>query len=164
MPRRIPRLGFGVLMRKTKSKLIWLILMFFVMAVIFWFSNQNGSASVGISNSISKWLYVHLGGLWKESSSAPVIFGLSLRKLAHVLGYAILAITAIGLSKSWWIATLICTAYACLDEVHQYFISGRNATPRDVLVDAMGFGVVIAVWMIMNKRIECIDSSANPEH
>ena len=79
------------------------------------------------------------------------------RKIAHFSEYALL-------SFLWWRAlrtvvaarlALICAVaisvlYACSDEYHQTFVSGRNGTPIDVGVDAIG--MAIAALVIRTRR------------
>lgn len=78
-----------------------------------------------------------------------------IRKLGHVTGYALLT-TAL-----WWAlheivrrpliwAVCISLAYACTDEFHQTFVRGREGTPRDVAIDAIG--MAIAVVSIRMRR------------
>jgi VanZ family protein len=78
-----------------------------------------------------------------------------LRKLGHVTGYALL--TALW----WWalrgvigrpllIAVCIAFAYACSDEFHQTFFSGRTGTPVDVAIDSIG--MAIAALLIHLRR------------
>ena len=77
------------------------------------------------------------------------------RKLGHVTGYALL--TALW----WWalrgvtarpllIAVCIAFAYACTDEFHQTFVSGRTGTPVDVAIDSIG--MAIAALLIRTRR------------
>ena len=68
------------------------------------------------------------------------------RKLGHVTGYALL-------TGAWWwalrgavrrplvVAVCIALVYACTDEYHQTFVRGRNGTPIDVGVDAIGMAI-----------------------
>jgi VanZ family protein len=78
-----------------------------------------------------------------------------LRKLGHVTGYALLT------AACWWAlceivrrpliwAVCISLAYACTDEFHQTFVRGREGTPRDVAIDAIG--MAIAVVLIRMRR------------
>jgi VanZ family protein len=69
-----------------------------------------------------------------------------LRKLGHIGGYALL-------TGAWWWALSgvvdrpllwavgISLAYACTDEYHQTFVRGREGTPRDVGIDAIGMAL-----------------------
>ena len=77
------------------------------------------------------------------------------RKLGHVTGYALL-------TAAWWWglrgrverpliwAIGIALAYACTDEFHQTFVRGREGTPRDVGIDAIG--MAIAALLIRARR------------
>jgi VanZ family protein len=70
-----------------------------------------------------------------------------LRKAAHMTEYGVL----------WWLwhralrfrhpalAVAITLAYAATDEFHQHFIEGRHGTPVDVLIDAVGVAIAIAL-------------------
>ena len=101
-----------------------------LMGVIFWFSAQPAGGHH------AWWVIV-------------------IRKLGHITGYALLT------SAWWWAlqgvvrrpvlwAVLISLAYACTDEFHQTFVRGREGTPRDVLIDAVG--MAIAALLIAMRR------------
>jgi len=80
------------------------------------------------------------------------------RKLVHASEYALLCLL-------WWRALrtvtrsvpaavwawLIASLYAVTDEFHQHFVSGRHATPVDVLIDSLG-AAVAAVLIIRARR------------
>jgi VanZ family protein len=76
---------------------------------------------------------------------------LALRKAAHFGEYAILgALLARALYNTmaaWaWIAWLAGAVYAMSDELHQHFVPGRQASPVDVVIDAVGVAVgVVAI-------------------
>ena len=69
------------------------------------------------------------------------------RKIIHAASYGLL----------WWLwqralgtssplpAALITIAYAVSDEFHQSFVEGRHGTPVDVLIDATGVVIAIAL-------------------
>ena len=69
------------------------------------------------------------------------------RKLVHMASYGLL----------WWLwqralktatpwpAALIAIAYAISDEFHQTFVEGRHGSPVDVLIDAAGMAIAIAL-------------------
>ncbi|HEU6444293.1 MAG TPA: VanZ family protein [Gaiellaceae bacterium] len=100
--------------------------------------------------------------LWLPVAAwAALIFGLSsvpdlgtglggwdllLRKLAHATEYAILAALLVrALGRPGW-AAVAGVAYAISDEIHQSFVEGREGSPLDVGVDAVGVlvGVLLA--------------------
>lgn len=92
-----------------------------------------------------------------DLSSGLGALDLGLRKLAHLTEYALLTFL-------WWrvarerlargpalaVACAIALAYAATDEYHQTFVAGRNGTPRDIAVDALG--VAVAVVLVMRLR------------
>jgi VanZ family protein len=70
-----------------------------------------------------------------------------LRKAAHMAEYALLWFLwqrALR-TRTPWPAAAITLAYAISDEVHQSFVDGRHGTPVDVLIDAAGMAIAIAV-------------------
>jgi VanZ family protein len=76
------------------------------------------------------------------------------RKLGHVTGYALLtALWAWALQgvvrRPVLVAVCIAFAYACTDEFHQTFVRGREGTPRDVGIDAIGMAIA---WMLIRMR------------
>jgi VanZ family protein len=75
-----------------------------------------------------------------------------LRKCAHITEYAIfgaLLYRAIG-REPLALATGI--AYAATDELHQYFVRGRHATPVDVAIDAVGLALGMLIWLRVRGR------------
>jgi len=97
-----------------------------LMAVIFYFSAQSSAAHYS----------------WWEVVA---------RKLGHVTGYALLtalwawALGGVVRRPLLW-AVALALAYACTDEFHQTFVHGREGTPRDVAIDAIGIAIV-ALWL-----------------
>ena len=70
-----------------------------------------------------------------------------LRKAAHMAEYGLLWYLwhrALEL-PSPWPAAAITLAYAASDELHQSFVEGRPGTPVDVLIDAAGVALAIAL-------------------
>jgi VanZ family protein len=117
-------------MSRRNRALLRAIAPLLLMGVIFYFSAQTSSGD-------HPW--------W------DVIF----RKLGHVTGYALLT------TLWWWalrgvtarpllIAVCIAFAYACTDEFHQTFVSGRTGTPVDVAIDSIG--MAIAALLIRTRR------------
>jgi len=101
-----------------------------LMGVIFWFSAQPAGGH-------HAW--------W------VIIF----RKLGHITGYALLtgawwwALRGVARRPLLW-AVGISLLYACSDEFHQTFVRGREGTPRDVAIDAVG--IAIAALLISLRR------------
>jgi VanZ family protein len=75
-----------------------------------------------------------------------------LRKAAHLAEYAALGgllYRALGREP---FALAVGIAYAATDELHQYFVRGRHASPVDVAIDAVGVGVGMLLWLRLRKR------------
>lgn len=91
-------------------------------------------------------------------SGLPKSGDLVLRKLGHLIEYAVLALLLLrafgahGLSprSRSTAAALISLLYAVLDEYHQSFVPGREGSPRDVLLDALGIGLGIGIRLALS--------------
>jgi len=84
---------------------------------------------------------------------------LFLKKVAHLLEYAVLAILlhrGVGNEGGGW-ALLIGGLYAVSDEFHQSFVPGRDAALLDVAFDILGvlLGLYIARMVISPKGRSC---------
>jgi VanZ family protein len=72
---------------------------------------------------------------------------LILRKAAHMAEYGLLWFLwywALEI-RSPLPAVAITLAYAASDEFHQSFVEGRHGTPVDVLIDAAGVAIAVAI-------------------
>jgi VanZ family protein len=68
-----------------------------------------------------------------------------LRKAAHGAEFAVLGFLLVrALGRERW-ALALGIAYAVTDEVHQSFVPGRLGSPFDVLIDAIGVAVGVAL-------------------
>lgn len=125
---------------------IFLALSLLWMALIFYFSGQNGSESGALSGSLAEFL-----GLpeWM------------IRKGAHMAEYAVLGFFLAGfwgtfpLKRTWLYAWGTAIFYAASDEFHQMFSSGRTPAFRDVCIDAAGaiLGVAfLCLFVILWKK------------
>jgi VanZ family protein len=75
-----------------------------------------------------------------------------LRKGAHLTEYAVLGgllYRALGREAH---ALAVGIAYAATDELHQYFVRGRHASPVDVAIDAVGVAVGMLLWLRLRER------------
>jgi VanZ family protein len=70
---------------------------------------------------------------------------LVLRKLAHTVEFGVLGALLYRALGREPLAILVGSAYAVTDEVHQAFVSGRQGSPLDWLIDTTGVvaGVVL---------------------
>ena len=141
-----------------------------VMVVIFIFSGSAGGMSSAQSNAVGEWLLGVLGieiPPGQSASDVDIFWGFTVRKCAHVFLYfclgasAVLFVAALSAKAlSQWRpsisaggAVIISFLYACLDELHQSFVAGRDGTFADVGIDAIGFVLAallcMAVWYLV---------------
>ena len=123
-------------------KLVWKLLSILVMILIFWFSNQNASAS----NLQSGWFYHLFHG------HIQVWF---IRKAAHMSIYALLAFCVYQAQEKPTIKTTlgIVILYACTDEFHQLFVNGRAGRFTDVLIDTSGGVIMLLIVFIISLAV-----------
>lgn len=141
-----------------------------MMVVIFLMSHQAGVESTGMSEGVEEFIVEILDIEVPPDltpSTVPIIFGLNVRKLAHIFLYALLGGTSflfmasLPINAPAYAKPAICAAgaviisflYACSDEFHQSFIAGRDGKFADVGVDAIGFLtiaiLIMAVWYLV---------------
>lgn len=138
------------------------------MLTIFNFSHQNSTESSGLSDKIIVKIAETLSK--KELSATEkrhIIkkYKLLVRKAAHFISYFILGTLIIilfidlkiNIKKSNLITLIICFIYACTDEIHQLFISGRNGSFIDVLIDTFGAATsLIIIYLLLLIKRKCI--------
>lgn len=163
-------------MKNTKKRLIKIIiciiiLLLFLM-VIFIFSQQSGELSSAVSRTVSNELGIDNSlNPYISTDVQPLIAGLSIRKIAHVILYALLGLISFILINIVYYSTHrnvrgriisllfsegICILAAVFDELHQYFVPGRTALVSDVLLDSLSSLLMIIICYIVNaigKRI-----------
>lgn len=130
------------------------------MIVIFIYSSQPATLSDEKSRFVInafKYLGLNLNSLFGDLSNFIV------RKLGHLAEYAILYIFLYNAmkdsfkSKTALIAALVILFfYASSDEIHQYFVPGRAARVRDVLIDTSGGTLVMIMIYKKLKKIGVI--------
>jgi VanZ family protein len=150
---------------KTKE-IILLILIFAWMGVIFLFSNQTSDISEEKSDKVSEVL-INIGQKITKKEIKPnrkkeLIKSMRfyVRKTAHFTIYLILGLLIydvcllFNIKRSFIFSIVFCFIYACSDEFHQLFISGRTGQMRDVIIDFLGavFGCFIFYLIIYKKK------------
>ena len=138
------------------------ILLIALYIVIFCFSAENGESSSDISGRFTQAildLYHRIRGITKipEGTAAGDVLSLEgiIRKLAHFGEYMCMGFLSYSLVMLWYrplwrggfLVVLQLLVSASLDEFHQYFVPGRNASIRDVMIDVAGgiTGILIIV-------------------
>lgn len=114
------------------------------MSLIFYFSNQNAELSTQTS------------AYFLQFMPFSMYF---IRKLAHFTIYALLGFNTFYMYKNYGIkhyafcALITCVLYACSDEWHQSFISGRSPQIKDVCIDTCGaFSLILMNILIIKLR------------
>jgi VanZ family protein len=77
-----------------------------------------------------------------------------IKKGAHMVGYAGLAVAAYIATGRYWLAWVIAVLYAMTDEYHQLFVPGRNGTAVDVVIDGVGAAIGLCVLWWLRRRIQ----------
>ena len=90
------------------------------------------------------------------------VYNILLRKVVHVVEFAVLAVLAQRCFKSLTfgkkriggaVAILFSLAYAIFDEWHQTFIFGREGKPLDVITDVCGIALGYIAWKKIKKLL-----------
>ncbi|MCI8639488.1 MAG: VanZ family protein [Coprococcus sp.] len=141
----------------NRKKRLFFAALILVLIIIFIFSNQAGDQSAQISDSLAETIHVEPDNSGLGPGGRPILFGLSIRKYAHIFLYIVMGIFVfLSLKKSTLrpvIAVGICYSFAALDELHQYFVPGRTALFSDTLIDALGFmPAILGCWGISILR------------
>lgn len=141
---------------KNKRFVINLGLLVSWMILIFYMSNQPADISNKQSDLIIK-LFYYIG--IDLNSSLGEITSFVIRKAAHFTEYFILYCLTINVLKFYFnikkaaiYSLLIVLGYAISDEIHQYFIPGRDMAIRDFIIDfsggILGFIINIIIYKI----------------
>ena len=123
----------------------------------------GGSTNLGAPKNTSRIIVPFLHWLVPDISDQAIDrVQFAVRKSGHMIEYAILSLllwrarrnTSNVSSKDWrWndarFAILISASYAATDEFHQFFVSTRQASVWDVLIDAGGATIgMILLWKL----------------
>ncbi|WP_346678295.1 VanZ family protein [Erysipelatoclostridium sp. An173] len=126
--------------------IIWMIFIFIM-------SNTNGNDSSSQSNFFAN-IILQFINIDKETLTFLI------RKVAHMSEYAILALFTyyalikIAFNKRiiFQITFLISFLYACSDEFHQLFISGRSGQFTDIIIDSTGCLIMLLFLYLWQKK------------
>lgn len=149
--------------KQMKRRIIWAVLAVLVMGVIFAFSTQNTSTSEALSDQVAELLHVEKTEENTRASNRVLIFGLTLRKLAHIFLFCCLGfcVTQALFDWKWQIpgAVAISYLYAVFDELHQHWQGGRHGRWQDTLIDLIGIVIgtigailITKLWELIRKK------------
>lgn len=143
-------------------KTVNILLLCFWCLVIFSFSCESAEKSSKTSYEFSDKVITSVEYVTKKDYDNESIIESSMsltRKCAHFSLYFVLGILTINALKDYKIKKLImysiifCFLYACSDEVHQLFSSGRTAEVSDVLIDVLGAITGIILYLFIHSKI-----------
>ena len=145
------------------KRVLFLILLGIAFYVIFNFSAQDGELSGSLSKKVTKFI-VNVVSKIKTMDMATQIRWIEklhpiIRKLAHFGVYTVVGFSVMGFMCTFdmrnifklLISFAVGVTYAVTDELHQYFIPGRNASIIDVGIDSLGVltGIFILITLIV---------------
>jgi len=139
---------------KTIGMIVWPVLSVLVAVGIFISSSIHGSdsnyASMGIAYSVQRIIPISI-----ETINFIV------RKGTHFIVYSVLAFCVAHSFKYYvskyirllFYAWLIASIYGVADEIHQYFVPGREMALLDMGINAVGafLGAGVVVWFLKRK-------------
>ena len=154
-----------IIMKKIKA--VSCIITFTIMALIFFFSSQNSTESSGLSSGLTVKVVtlvtdvLHVDGVDVREVAAAL--STYVRKTAHFVIFMLLGISSAVTFKVWFnqskawtflCAVIFCMLYACSDEIHQIFVSGRACRAGDVMIDTLGaaVGIVTVFFCTLSFR------------
>jgi len=79
-------------------------------------------------------------------------------KLLHAVEYAVLGallawpLARVAPRRSFLLAVVLASAYGASDEIHQWFVPGRDADPRDWVADSTGGALGAAAALRLRRR------------
>ena len=160
-----------------KKILLWILLLGW-MGVIFLFSAQNAEASSSLSSGfLHRFILIFLPKQAAKNEELMHTLGFLTRKAAHMTEYAILAILAsaqlrqyfpisVHKKQEWqpkscrhhpffqFLLTLcFIFLYACTDEFHQRFVSGRSGQFTDVCIDTLGGFLGCLLFLLCSRLL-----------
>lgn len=144
-------------MRKKKIyTVVAVCLLVLLYIVIFLLSSDVAEDSSVKSSAVTEWL-LEIWNFFRKSDGTPMteivadLFPLEpekiVRKLAHFSEYFCVGLLSYSLVLLWWkgkhwsgrvLIGMQLLLSASLDEIHQYFVPGRHAAVKDVLIDCVG--------------------------
>ena len=155
----------------NKRKIIFIILIICWLGFIFYFSSMdtyksNGDSKEVVSVVVDKAIDISNNNISDNKKEDIInILNLPIRKLAHFSLYFILSILVMSflvssnkfnLRNIILISIIFCFIYACSDEFHQTFITGRTGQFSDVIIDTIGASVGSIIYSIVYKKIKNI--------
>ena len=138
-------------MKKKRLRLLYFIPVILWMAVIFWFSSNNGDISSMQSGKVSYMMASAVDKAFRldMSEAERVGFSEGISYVVRILLDSLDRDLRIGkiVKLRYFLPAVIVFGYAGTDELHQYFVPDRCCSFKDVLIDTAGglTGIVIII-------------------
>lgn len=132
------------------KKIVLTLITVLWLGVIFAFSSSKGEESSSTSDSFIESTIINVCKFFNSDITSQDekelidAFSYPIRKMAHFTEYLILGILVFFTFKEYKMnyfylyALLFCIFYASIDEVHQFFVAGRDCNVKDVMIDTLG--------------------------
>lgn len=141
--------------KSNKKRILFAILVIVWMITIFCFSNEDGDTSQGTSDIITNAI-ININDRLEKNRE---VISFCVRKLAHFSIYLVGGILLfefystfdVTMKRIFCMSALSGICYACFDEFHQLFISGRTGQFRDVCIDSTGVIVALIIMIVIVK-------------
>lgn len=155
------------------KKIASFILVLLWMAVIFYFSSQQGEGSGNTSRKVCEIIVdiIDIQDKYTEAEKERLIEVIepAIRKIAHYTIYAIGGIVIANCVYQYsnkektliGISTMVGILYAISDEIHQLMVSGRSGNVRDVLIDSLGVITGIIFFLLLKEITTRVVSKKN---
>lgn len=142
----------NIFYKKIAVSVVAAVFLAILYGLIFSFSEQDGETSGSLSRMISEKCVELLNSLsgknWSQimMDSMATYFEHPIRKLAHFMEYACMAVLVYGVWRPWMsrgkslylLIILWVAVSAAGDELHQLFVPDRYGSVADVLLDTCG--------------------------
>lgn len=145
----------------------WTVVVLYL-ALIFYFSSQDGTESHKVSAGLLQYLKVLALVLPEYVQNYLIKYLINgngnleflLRKVAHFTEYFILSfifyramiVSGSRIKKSIIVTVIFCFLYAVSDEIHQLFVPGRVFAVRDIIIDTSGALLGMAIVGLKNYK------------
>lgn len=153
--------------RKRRIFISWTVVVLYL-ALIFYFSSQDGTESHKVSAGLLQYLKVLALVLPEYVQNYLIKYLINgngnleflLRKVAHFTEYFILSfifyramiVSGSRIKKSIIVTVIFCFLYAVSDEIHQLFVPGRVFAVRDIIIDTSGALLGMAIVGLKNYK------------
>jgi hypothetical protein len=139
--------------------LLYITPMLAVSGIIFFLSQQPYLVLNPVINHQDKFLhFIAFGVLAAATLFAVRLFEDGISRLSGT-GLSLSGLQAKSMSLSRLILTglgvvLFCLLYGISDELHQFFIPGRNCCIYDLLADVAGAVIVVLLWFYFRTKVD----------